>query len=202
MADDIQTQETALVAGEALKKRMVMWIAAATIIAVGLFGIWVMFDAMHTSGFPLSAQVTPHASSSAANGSTQAGKGDAPPVAPVAEGAAAPEVAARQPAQAVPPVASQGIIVAPGTTEVFVSQPLIPAGKPSGKSQFGVQLGVFNTVANAENLRAKMQSKGIPAIIEARVHIGPFASRAEAESARAKLKELGIDDSVLVTLKK
>lgn len=66
---------------------------------------------------------------------------------------------------------------------------------------FGLQLGVFSNPANAEDLRARLEKNGIPAIIEARVRVGPFATRAEAESARLKLKELGIDDGLLVTMK-
>lgn len=66
---------------------------------------------------------------------------------------------------------------------------------------FGLQLGVFSNLANAEDLRAKLEKNGIPAVIEARVRVGPFATRAEAEGARAKLKELGIDDGLLVTMK-
>lgn len=67
--------------------------------------------------------------------------------------------------------------------------------------QFGLQLGVFSNLANAEDLRAKLEKNGIPAVIEARVRVGPFATRAEAEGTRAKLKELGIDDGLLVTMK-
>lgn len=66
---------------------------------------------------------------------------------------------------------------------------------------FGLQLGVFSNLANAEDLRARLEKNGIPAVIEARVRAGPFATRAEAEGARAKLKELGIDDGLLVTMK-
>ncbi|MCF8177414.1 MAG: SPOR domain-containing protein [Sulfuritalea sp.] len=67
--------------------------------------------------------------------------------------------------------------------------------------KFGLQLGVFSNLENAEDLRAKLEKNGIPASIEARVHAGPFASRAEADAARNKLKELGILDSLLITLK-
>ena len=67
--------------------------------------------------------------------------------------------------------------------------------------KFGLQLGVFSNLENAEDLRAKLEKNGIPASIEARVHAGPFASRAEAVAARKKLKELGILDSLLITLK-
>jgi DedD protein len=63
-------------------------------------------------------------------------------------------------------------------------------------------MGVFGNVANAEDLRAKLELHGIPSSIEARVHVGPFRSKEEADSVRAKLKELGLDGGLLVTLKK
>ncbi|MCF8150236.1 MAG: SPOR domain-containing protein [Burkholderiaceae bacterium] len=79
-----------------------------------------------------------------------------------------------------------------------------PASRPlkrAAESQFGLQLGVFSNLDNAEELRAKLEQNGIPATIEARVHAGPFATRAEADAARAKLKELGISDSLPITMK-
>jgi len=68
-----------------------------------------------------------------------------------------------------------------------------------------VQLGVFNNVANAEELRAKLELNGIPSQIEARVQVGPFGSRQEAEEARQKLSGLGLEpgdlrDTLLVAL--
>jgi DedD protein len=62
-------------------------------------------------------------------------------------------------------------------------------------------LGVFSDVANAEELRAKLEKAGIRASIEARVHVGPFASRAEAEAAREKLRQIGISEAVLLGMK-
>lgn len=85
--------------------------------------------------------------------------------------------------------------------EVLTSQPIIQHAKTRRPQQFGVQLGVFNSVANAENLRRKMQAQGVPVIVESRVHIGPFATQAEADQARAKLKAMGINESALVILK-
>lgn len=81
-----------------------------------------------------------------------------------------------------------------------------PASKPitqaAAERGFSLQMGVFNNVANAEDLRAKLEALGIPASIEARVHVGPFASREEAEAAREKLKALGMESGMLVTLRK
>lgn len=80
-----------------------------------------------------------------------------------------------------------------------------PASRPisgAGERQFALQMGVFGNVANAEDLRAKLELHGIPSSIEARVHVGPFRTREEVELARAKLKELGLDGGLLVTMKK
>lgn len=79
------------------------------------------------------------------------------------------------------------------------SRPLTQAAADRG---FALQMGVFNNVANAEDLRAKLEALGIPSSIEARVHVGPFASREEAEAAREKLKALGMESGMLVTLRK
>ena len=62
-------------------------------------------------------------------------------------------------------------------------------------------MGVFSNVANAEDLRAKLELHGIPASIEARVLVGPLQTREEADAVRAKLKELGLDGGLLVTMK-
>jgi DedD protein len=68
--------------------------------------------------------------------------------------------------------------------------------------QFLLQVGVFNNIANAEELRARLESAGVPARIEARVQAGPFASRQEIEQARERLKSLGIDPGLIVAARK
>jgi DedD protein len=76
---------------------------------------------------------------------------------------------------------------------------------PSGRSvlrQFALQLGVFNNLANAEELRAKLELQGIPSTIEARVQVGPFKTREEIESARAKLRALGMDPGIMISMRK
>lgn len=80
-----------------------------------------------------------------------------------------------------------------------------PASRPitqTTERRYAIQMGVFSNLANAEDLRAKLELHGIPSSIEARVHVGPFASREEADAARAKLKELGLDGGLLVSMKK
>lgn len=79
-----------------------------------------------------------------------------------------------------------------------------PASRPitsAAERQYVLQMGVFGNLANAEDLRAKLELNGIPSSIEARVHVGPFRTREEVELARAKLKELGLDGGLLVTAK-
>lgn len=68
--------------------------------------------------------------------------------------------------------------------------------------QFLLQMGVFSSVANAEELRARLELAGVPAHIEARVQVGPFATRQEAEQAREKLKSLGMDPGLIMAARK
>lgn len=80
-----------------------------------------------------------------------------------------------------------------------------PASRPitqAAERQYALQMGVFSNLANAEDLRAKLELHGIPSTIEARVHAGPFKTKEDADAARAKLKDLGLDGGLLVTMKK
>lgn len=113
--------------------------------------------------------------------------------------------ASLRPSEPVPPAAAPAarpdpareLAAAPAPRRTTPSRPLTQAAE----RQYALQMGVFNNVANAEDLRAKLELNGIPATIEARVQVGPFASREEAEAARAKLKELGLDGGLLLTMK-
>lgn len=204
MVDGIELQEEpANIMDETIKDRTVTRIATITIIAVGLLGLWIIGGALRSSGLPWVSQgassqlpstslALPTSPSSIASPVTGAGEVTQQQAGIVHITGAQPAVAVH----AMPPAMTTA-----DSTEVFVSQPLIPTKKSSGAQHFGVQLGVFNTVANAEKLRQKMQAQGVPVVVEARVHVGPFATRAEADEARAKLKALGIEESVLVMLK-
>lgn len=77
-----------------------------------------------------------------------------------------------------------------------------PAARPQPRGNFLLQLGVFTSTANAEELRAKLELNGFPTQVETRVQVGPFASRLEAEQARDKLKRLGIEPGVMLATKK
>ena len=81
------------------------------------------------------------------------------------------------------------------------SQPIASAAANAVR-RILVQVGVFNNISNAEELRAKIEAAGLPVGIETRVRVGPFASRQEAEQAREKLKSLGLDPGLIVTARK
>jgi DedD protein len=100
-----------------------------------------------------------------------------------------------QPAMLLKPAEPAGELARALHAGTSASRPLTPGG-------FLLQLGVFNSTANAEELRAKLELNGFPTQIEARVHVGPFASRLEAEQARDKLKRLGMEPGVTLAVKK
>lgn len=136
-------------------------------------------------------------------------EGTALPEAPAgsAEAEAEPAPAAAAPVTPGRPVTGEGERRAPAATQrapaqaaarAPAAQPIARTPPPAAVGQgeitgYRVQVGVFSSVANAEDVRAKLALKGIPSQIEARVHVGPFKSRAEADQARAKLRALGMD---------
>ncbi len=112
-----------------------------------------------------------------------------------------------RPSEPVPPATSPA--ARPDPARELAQAPAAPRRAPAsrpitqaGERQYALQMGVFGNLANAEDLRAKLELNGIPSSIEARVHAGPFKTREEAELARTKLKELGLDGGLLLTLKK
>lgn len=111
-----------------------------------------------------------------------------------------------RPAEPVPPAASPAARPAPGRelAPPHAAQHA-PASRPVTQvveRRYALQMGVFGNLANAEDLRAKLELNGIPSTIEARVHVGPFKTKEEVEAVRAKLKELGLDGGLLLTIKK
>ncbi|MCQ9378126.1 SPOR domain-containing protein [Methyloversatilis sp. XJ19-49] len=136
---------------------------------------------------------------------------DTPP--PLPEGTARPEAPAgtaeAEPAPAAAPATPGRLVIgdgeprAPAATQRLparapAAQPITRTPPPAAAGQgeitgYRVQVGVFSSVANAEDVRAKLALKGIPSQIEARVHVGPFKTRAEADQARARLRALGMD---------
>jgi DedD protein len=75
---------------------------------------------------------------------------------------------------------------------VAAAKPAEPVQAKVGARGFQVQMGVFQSSANAEELRVRLTANGIPAYTETRVHVGPFKDRAEAERMREKLKAMGM----------
>ena len=115
--------------------------------------------------------------------------------------------------RAAPPVAGRLVIghetPAPAAPVPAISRAPAPVTAPapaplpaSGPIQgYVVQVGVFSSVANAEEVRARLALNGIPSQIEARVHVGPFRSRAEADEARTRLRAIGLDSAAPVPLR-
>lgn len=214
---------------ENVKDRTVTIIAIISITVVGLLGLWLIVGAMRSSGSTddgtamvpktvASGQLMPRTDKSLPVSPPTPGTLPATPVAGMADmesneikitgQVAVDKVTQPQPAPGALPAAKKTVIetgtpAATGskTVDVLVSEPLIKPKKPRPVQQYGVQLGVFNSVANAESLRKKMQAQGVPVVIESRVHIGPFATQAEADKAREKLKTMGIEESAMVILK-
>ncbi len=122
---------------------------------------------------------------------------------------ATPQQAAVRPTE--PVVAAKPDLRKEGAKEVARVMPAprtketpAPASQPIARAvesarQFFIQVGAFGNLANAEELRAKLENAGVPAHIEARVQVGPFASREEAERAREKMKALGVAPGFIVT---
>jgi DedD protein len=93
---------------------------------------------------------------------------------------------------------------APSETVSRHAPPSRPLTQPHQEAsrRYVVQMGVFNNLANAEELRAKLELNGIPAQIEARVQVGPFSSKEQADDARRKLTALGLEPGLLMAIRK
>ncbi|MSQ59463.1 MAG: SPOR domain-containing protein [Betaproteobacteria bacterium] len=110
-----------------------------------------------------------------------------PPAAPVAAVPAKPAEHVPPPTQHDPPAAA-AIPPTPKTTSAILKLEDAPIAPGKG---YTVQMGVFNTYANADSLLAKLKERGVPAYTETRVVVGPFRTKQEAKKAAATLKDLG-----------
>lgn len=120
-----------------------------------------------------------------------------------------PDVAAAKPEQPVPPppkiVNNETLAPPPRATGIALSEqpgavkasPAQAAAPAPGKA-YMVQVGIFNSPANAQALQKQLQRAGIHARLETRVQLGPFKDKRDAEKALARAKKLGID-AVLVS---
>jgi DedD protein len=122
--------------------------------------------------------------------------------APVPEPRPASRVVIKPPAAAPAAPAKQA---APAKVEkVEKVEPAAPAPAPKADPvaalarSYRLQMGVFTSASNAEELHAKLEQAGIPSYVESRVHVGPFKTQKEADAARRKLKELGLGPGLLI----
>lgn len=113
---------------------------------------------------------------------------------------ARPAMIKPQPLAGTRPEIGRDVPRPPPTAAVPLSRPLSQAVQSS--RQFVLQMGVFSNLANAEELRAKLELNGIPAQIEARVQVGPFQTKVEAEAARDRLRAIGMDNGILTAVRK
>jgi DedD protein len=194
--DEISNLDHAPTPEEALRRRLVNRIIVAALLVAGLLGSLAMFEAIYTPPAPVTAKLTlPPKPEPVAEPETK-------PIAPVAE--AKPEATPMPERTAAPAVPQPRVLSAP-VAPPHAAPHRAPASRPVTQAierRYALQMGVFSNMANAEDLRAKLVANGIPATIEARVHVGPFRTRQEVDAARAKLKELGLDDGLLITTKK
>ena len=134
----------------------------------------------------------------------------APQAAPASR-AAAPLAAApaqQLPVPAVPASAAAKLAAAAPTEEArspaagpVSAKPRAPAAAdvPAG---YVLQVGVFQTTAQAEALRARLLAEGIPSRLETRVVVGPFVDRREAQAAQARLREKGFVAGELIPFRR
>jgi cell division protein FtsN len=117
--------------------------------------------------------------------------------APVPEQSAA---ASQMPPPAPPEIKNDEKLESP---QAGVSESTIVDSKPSAKpatpvdTHYMVQLGVFNSTANAQSLQKQLARAGINAHLETFVKVGPFKDKREAEKALARARKFGIQ-AVLV----
>jgi len=127
---------------------------------------------------------------------------------------ARPVTAPHDPAQAlittpVPgadaPSSTAGALVGPPAAPDIANNeiPVMPAravlpstGVPATAKSYIVQVGVFNSPANAKALQKQLQRSGISARLETRVQLGPFKTKHDADQAIARVKKLGIEGVV------
>lgn len=139
------------------------------------------------------------------------------PVAPVAK-AAAPSVPEHTAAPSLPPVRERPLtkpaVSQPASVRSMATTPVAPepartvtksirplSGADEASRRYLVQMGVFSNVANAEELKSRLDKAGIPAQIEARVQVGPFSNKTEAEAAQKKMATMGLN-GLLVSARK
>lgn len=216
---------------EALKRRLLNRIAIAGVVVVALLGGLAVFDAFYVppkhppavAKAPAAPPQAPVEEPKPAEAKDVAKAEPQEELPPAPEVSAQPNIPLKPPRPLTPPATARPAMVKP--SEPMLPVPARPAAprelaraappatspgplsKPLSQAvqatrQYVVQVGVFNNVANAEELRAKLELAGIPVQIEARVQVGPFKSREEAAAAREKLQALGMEPGILTAIRR
>lgn len=203
-----------------LKKKLVRRIGiAGVLIVVLLGGLTLLEDALVEKPAPPPAPVpaaAPAAEPARAETPPAGEKQEeAKPEAPKEEPKAEPEKTETPLAPAPEPKPAQRVVIKPplhapapapkkaATASIEKAEPAAPApaAKPDPAAlsrSYRLQMGVFTSAANAEELHAKLEQAGIPSYIESRVHVGPFRTQREADEARRRLKALGLGAGLLI----
>lgn len=112
------------------------------------------------------------------------------------------------PAEAAPALAPPEAAVASPAAEPAANGPLTASAESAIRPRvhgFGVNVGMFAVVANAERVKARLAEAGLPVLddpIESargpltRVRVGPFKRREEAEAAARAVRALGLEARV------
>ena len=94
-----------------------------------------------------------------------------------------------------PAFRATGVIPFPPQATVKASPAEITALVPG--NAYLVQVGIFNSPANAQALQKQLRRAGFDAHLETRVQLGPFKDKRDADKALARAKKLGIDAVLL-----
>lgn len=86
----------------------------------------------------------------------------------------------------------------PAAASITAGARIAPKPVPATSTAYVVQVGVFQSPANAQALQQQLLKAGIPAHTETRVQLGPYQDRREAETALAKVKKLGVNAVLVV----
>ena len=118
--------------------------------------------------------------------------------------------AAREPASILPKQAVQTPSAGAQSTSVPARQPATNAVAAAAASTgvrtrvkgYGVAVGMFSVIENAERVATRLSGAGLPVLSDpvdsargrlTRVRVGPFEQREQAEAAAARIKALGLE---------
>ena len=130
-----------------------------------------------------------------------------PSISPVATPTPAPAPAPEQ--TAASPVVDKLVPVIESPATEPAAERVLPEPDLSGVrlrvKGFGVSVGLFSVVANAERAKARLSEAGLPVLDDpvesargplTRVRVGPFEQREQAEAAAKKVRALGLEARV------